>query len=114
MSPITSHVLDTSRGRPAVGVAVVLEKQIANDSWTPLANGTTNDDGRLAGLMPDTATLTPGIYRLRFGTAAYYLALGIRCFYPEVQIIFHVDDAAGHYHVPLLISPFGYSTYRGS
>lgn len=114
MSAITTHVLDTSCGRPAKGVVVVLERRADGEDWTRLAGGTTNDDGRCPDLLPSGTALSAGIYRLRFATAAYFLSLGVRAFYPEVQVIFEVDNIHAHYHVPLLLSPYGYSTYRGS
>jgi 5-hydroxyisourate hydrolase len=114
MSPITTHVLDTACGRPAEGIAVVLERCQGEASWVELARGRTNADGRLSTLLPDGAALTAGIYRLRFATAGYFSSLGVRGFYPEVQVIIQIDDPGGHYHVPLLLSPYGYSTYRGS
>jgi 5-hydroxyisourate hydrolase len=114
MSPITTHVLDTSRGLPAAGVRVTLDRQTGTQSWTELASGVTNADGRLADLVADAANFTAGIYRLRFATAAYFHSLGVRCFFPEVQILFQVDDPRDHLHVPLLLSPYGYTTYRGS
>jgi 5-hydroxyisourate hydrolase len=114
MSPITTHILDTARGRPAEGVVVVLERRQADASWVELACGITNSDGRIATLLPEKAALTTGIYRLRFATAGYFDSLSMQSFYPEVQVHFQIDDPAGHYHVPLLLSPYGYSTYRGS
>jgi len=114
MSQITTHVLDTSRGCPAVGVAVVLERQAGDDCWTEFARSATNADGRSAALLPEGVTLATGTYRLRFATAAYFQSFGVRGFYPEVQVVFQIDDAHAHYHVPLLLSPYGYSTYRGS
>jgi 5-hydroxyisourate hydrolase len=114
MSPITTHVLDTARGRPAEGVGVVLERCLGEASWVELARGTTNADGRLTTLLPDGPALKTGSYRLRFATGAYFASQGVRGFYPEVQVCFQIDDAAAHYHVPLLLSPFGYATYRGS
>ncbi|HWQ35145.1 MAG TPA: hydroxyisourate hydrolase [Blastocatellia bacterium] len=114
MSAITTHILDTSRGRPAQGVSVVLEIQTAADVWQVLGNGVTDNDGRLRTLLPSDAPLTPGIYRLTFETAAYFAALNLEGFYPAVTVIFTIRDPAQHYHVPLLLSPFGYSTYRGS
>jgi len=114
MSPITTHILDTSRGRPAAGVAVVLERQAGQELWYDLARGTTNEDGRITDLWPGGVLVPGGIYRLRFATASYFQALGIRAFYPDVQVVFQIDDASAHYHVPLLLSPYGYSTYRGS
>jgi 5-hydroxyisourate hydrolase len=114
MSPITTHVLDTATGRPAEGVVVVLEQQGLGETWTELGRGPTNADGRLTSLAPDTTVFAPGVYRLRFLTGPYFASRGLRGFYPEIPVHFHVDDPAAHYHVPLLLSPFGYSTYRGS
>ncbi len=113
MSAITTHVLDTSVGKPAAGVAVTLDKQ-EGGAWKTLARGTTNADGRAAELLPPNAKFEAGTYRLRFDTAAYFRARGVESFYPHVEIVFVVKDAAQHYHVPLLLSPYGYSTYRGS
>jgi 5-hydroxyisourate hydrolase len=109
MSAITTHVLDTSRGRPAAGVPVRLEH-----AGTLLGSGSTDADGRLRDLLPADAPLTAGVYRLVFDTGAYFGAAGTEAFYPAVSIDFQVRDGAQHYHVPLLLSPFGYSTYRGS
>jgi 5-hydroxyisourate hydrolase len=114
VSPITTHVLDTSRGLPAIGVRATLEQQTASGSWIEQAAGITNEDGRIPDLLPGAAILAPGLYRLRFATAAYFLSLGLRCFFPEVLIMFEVDDPAKHVHVPLLLSPYGYTTYRGT
>jgi 5-hydroxyisourate hydrolase len=113
MSAITTHVLDTSRGRPAAGIHVVLERQDARDGWTPVAEGATDEDGRLRTLMPEGTPPLPGSYRLTFDTASYFKAQAIPTFYPHVTVTFTVGDET-HYHVPLLLSPFGYSTYRGS
>lgn len=109
MSAITTHVLDTARGRPAAGVAVRLERE-----GRLLGEGATDEDGRLRALLPPGVPLEPGAYRLTFGTGAYFRAQGIDAFYPRVQIDFEVRDGGQHHHVPLLLSPFGYSTYRGS
>ena len=114
MSPITTHILDTSGGLPAVGVAATLEQQRNDGSWTELARGVTNEDGRITNLLSAAVTLVPGLYRLRFATAKYFQALGQPCFFPEVLIVFQIDDPARHLHVPLLLSPYGYTTYRGS
>ncbi|HJL19858.1 MAG TPA: hydroxyisourate hydrolase [Sandaracinaceae bacterium LLY-WYZ-13_1] len=111
-SPVTTHVLDTSLGRPAAGVPVRLWKWSGHD-LEPMAEGRTDDDGRVTDLL-EPGTLEAGIYRISFDTSAYYDAAGVYGFYPSVQIDFRVDDADQHYHVPLLLSPFGYSTYRGS
>lgn len=113
MSPITTHVLDTSRGRPAAGMAVVVERQ-ADGNWIEIARGQTNADGRIMNLLAEQAPLAAGVYRLRFATGPYFTAQGVRGFYPEVIVVVQIDEPAGHYHVPLLLSPFGYSTYRGS
>ncbi len=113
MSAITTHVLDTSLGKPAAGVAVTLEAH-SGEGWKTLASGTTNADGRLRDLLPEDYKLAAGTYRLRFETAAYFRARGVEGFYPHIEITFAVKDATQHYHVPLLLSPFGYSTYRGS
>ncbi|HEX8672999.1 MAG TPA: hydroxyisourate hydrolase [Longimicrobium sp.] len=113
MSAITTHVLDTARGRPASGVAIVLER-VANDAATTLGRGETDADGRLRTLLPSGAPLAAGTYRLVFDTGAYFAAQGSDAFYPEVAIVFQVKNGGEHFHVPLLLSPFGYSTYRGS
>ena len=113
MSAITTHILDTSRGRPAGGVSVVLEVR-SDEGWKILGQGRTDADGRLKNLLPADFNPEAGVYRLTFGTADYFAAERMESFYPEVSISFNVADAATHYHVPLLVSPFGYSTYRGS
>ncbi|HEV3468100.1 MAG TPA: hydroxyisourate hydrolase [Pyrinomonadaceae bacterium] len=113
MSAITTHVLDTARGRPAEGVPVRLE-EVRDGGGRLLGRGTTDADGRLRELLPPGQALREGTYRLTFDTAAYFSAQGTSSFYPSVEIVFVVRDAAEHYHVPLLLSPFGYSTYRGS
>lgn len=114
MSAITTHVLDTALGQPAAGVPVRLEQLAggASDPAKELASASTNDDGRVGELGPDR--LDAGTYRLVFDTAAYHAATGQASFFPEVAITFTLADPAQHYHVPLLLSPFTYSTYRGS
>lgn len=106
MSQVTTHVLDTARGRPAAGVPVALRR-----GGEAVAEALTDDDGRVAGLGPDH--LEPGDYSLRFDTGSYHSSQGVEGFYPEVVVAFTVSGA-DHYHVPLLLSPFGYTTYRGS
>lgn len=113
MSAITTHVLDTARGRPAPGVPVSLETLGTDDRWAMVGQGTTDGDGRLRELVAAGTRTKPGVYRLRFDTAAYFASLGEEGFYPEVTVVFQVRDEK-HHHVPLLLSPFGYSTYRGS
>ena len=114
MSAITTHVLDTCKGRPAAGVPVVLEFRSAGHDWKVLGRGHTDADGRLKNLLPAGGRLEPGTYRLTFDAAAYFRAQNLESFYPEVSLVFAVRDAAQHYHVPLLLSPYGYTTYRGS
>jgi 5-hydroxyisourate hydrolase len=113
MSAITTHVLDTARGRPAGGVPVVLERR-DGESWALVGGGSTDSDGRARSLLAEGQSLLPGTYRLVFNTAVYFRTSGGAAFFPEVQIVFEVGDPSQHYHIPLLLSPFGYSTYRGS
>lgn len=113
MSGITTHVLDTARGRPASGVPITLEKQEAS-GWKALGSGATDADGRLRTLLPGGTALEAGVYRLTFDTGAYFTARDEKSFYPVVHVTFAIEAPAEHYHVPLLLSPFGYSTYRGS
>lgn len=108
MGTLSTHVLDTSIGRPARGVPITLET-LAGET---LGEGVTDADGRVSQIGPKD--LTTGDYRLRFDSDAYYAAAGTTAFYPEIAIAFTIADADAHYHVPLLINPFGYSTYRGS
>jgi 5-hydroxyisourate hydrolase len=110
-SHITTHVLDTGSGTPAAGVAVTLD-MLDGERWVRIAAGATDDDGRVTSLGPDN--LDSGTYRLGFDTGAYYAAAGTETFFPEVTLIFAVSQTQSHYHVPLLLSPFAYSTYRGS
>ena len=112
MSAITTHVLDLSGGYPAAGVPVILEREVAG-SWNPIGTGLTNADGRIADLLP-SEPVPAGVYRLRFDTGKYFAAQHTRSFYPEVIVTFRIENSDQHYHVPLLVSPFGYSTYRGS
>ena len=112
MSQLTTHVLDTSVGRPGKNITVKLQQGV-NDGWQTIAQGITDADGRVADLLPPEKLLAPGNYKLVFETGAYFTASNVKGFYPEVEIQFTVFDDA-HYHVPLLINPFGYSTYRGS
>ena len=111
MSAITTHVLDTAQGHPAAGVLVRLER-VAGPTGSVLGAGTTDDDGRVRALGPDR--VSPGTYRLVFDTAGYFARTGQPCFFPEVSLSFVVADPDQHHHVPVLLSPFAYSTYRGS
>ena len=115
MSRVTTHVLDTSNGRPAEGVPVVLERADPNGAaWEVVGRGVTDADGRQADLAPDGRRLAAGRYRLTFDTGAYFTRTGRRAFFPEVAVVFAIDEGAEHEHVPLLLAPYGYSTYRGS
>ncbi|MEO8260732.1 MAG: hydroxyisourate hydrolase [Acidobacteriota bacterium] len=110
---ITTHVLDTATGQPAAGVTVLLEMRLASE-WSPVARGVTDRQGRLAGLT-EGRPMAPGTYRLTFDTGTYHRSRGSQApFFPEVTVTFNVGDVDEHYHVPLLLNPFGYSTYRGS
>ncbi|MGF1653502.1 MAG: hydroxyisourate hydrolase [Actinomycetales bacterium] len=109
-SGITTHVLDTSTGRPAARVAVVLDRR-TDGTWQRVAGAITDDDGRCRDLGP--ADAQPGIYRLTFATGDWFATAGRSAFHPEITVTFTVTDAR-HHHVPLLVAPFGYSTYRGS
>jgi len=113
MSAITTHVLDTARGRPAAGVPITLEIDDGG-SWRRLGHGVTDGDGRLRDLLPGGQRVAAAVYRLTFDTAAYFAAIGVDGFYPVVQVVFHLSRPDEHHHVPLLLSPFGFSTYRGS
>lgn len=113
MSPITTHVLNTSLGRPAEGVPVVLEFESPN-GWEIIGKGMTNADGRISDLVSETTEIRVGVYRLTFDVANYFEARKIKSFYPTITVTFSIEDPGQHYHVPLLLNPFGYSTYRGS
>jgi 5-hydroxyisourate hydrolase len=109
---ISTHVLDTARGHPAQGVGVTLERD-ADGTWEELGHATTDADGRVGELLPGDAVLVDGRHRLIFDTGQYFRTVGDAAFYPEVVVVFTVAGGR-HHHVPLLLSPFGYSTYRGS
>ncbi len=117
MSQLTTHILDTSAGKPAEGVTIVLLVQEPKDpvtaGWRQIAIGTTNRDGRIPDFLPADKVLEPAVYRLKFETKEYFEKQAIQTFYPFIEITFTVTDG-DHYHVPLLLNPFGYSTYRGS
>jgi len=114
MSGITTHVLDTARGEPARGLRVTLQRVDVGGIVTTIGVQTTDDDGRARRLVPDHDKVAVGWYRLSFESGAYLRALGVTPFFPVVTIDFEVSDASADYHLPLLLSPFGYSTYRGS
>lgn len=112
-SPITTHILDTGAGKPASGVKVILDF-FDDGNWRELSVKATNEDGRVADLLSEDVDFHSGLYRLRFATGTYYQGRKEPTFYPEVSIVFEVLDPSQHYHVPLLLNRFGYSTYRGS
>jgi 5-hydroxyisourate hydrolase len=114
LSAITTHVLDTSLGRPGHGIAVTLERRGPDGDWSLVGRGLTDSDGRARDLVSSDSRVEAGIYRLTFDTRSYFDSLLITGFYPEVRIVFEIADPAEHHHVPLLLSPYGYSTYRGS
>ena len=109
---LSTHVLDTARGVPAEGVPITLERQ-TDTGWVELTRAVTNNDGRVLDFIA-ASEVVEGVYRITFDTSAYFDRHGIEGFYPSVPILFQVRDASQHYHVPLLVSPFGISTYRGS
>ena len=114
MSTISTHILDTSRGKPAPGVTVSLEILIAGEGWSRLSQAVTDGDGRVKSFVLTEPQLVAGTYRLTFAVGQYFSSLDQQSFYPEVTVNFLIEGGSEHYHVPLLISPFGYSTYRGS
>ena len=114
MSAITTHVLDTALGRPAAGIPVRLERRGRDGHWEDVGRGETDHDGRSRSLYPEGSPLAIGVYRITFETHGYFASLGVAAFYPEVVVIFETQPGETHYHVPLLIGPFGFTTYRGT
>jgi 5-hydroxyisourate hydrolase len=114
MSAISTHVLDIVRGRPASGITVSLHKLSSSNQWEPLAIGTTDGDGRIRDMLDLRHVLTAGTYRLSYETADYFRVLGTASFFPEVTVTFLIENPMEHYHIPLLLSPYAYSTYRGT
>ncbi|MBA1246648.1 MULTISPECIES: hydroxyisourate hydrolase [Pseudomonas] len=112
-NPLSVHVLNLETGVPSSGVNVTLERHIG-EAWQPLAQGTTNEQGRIAELYPSDKPLQKGEYRVVFKTGEYYKKTGHETFFPEIPVIFEVKQTDQHYHIPLLLSPYGFSTYRGS
>ncbi len=113
MSGISTHILDLTSGRPAPGVAVQLSRK-ANGEWLEVSRRETDADGRVKSLLEDSESSAAGSYRLHFETGEYFLGQGIEAFHPFVEITFEVRNAGEHYHVPVLVTPHSYSTYRGS
>ncbi len=114
MGKITTHVLNVAAGRPAAGVSVKLEAQNDSGEWHIIGRDMTDEDGRSSDLLGAETVISAGNFRLRFDTGEFFAREGIESFYPEVVVTFRVKDADEHYHVPVLLSPFGYTTYRGS
>jgi 5-hydroxyisourate hydrolase len=112
MSQLTTHILDTTKGKPAEGVIIVLLQQQTNE-WIKITDGITNADGRISNFLQNDKLLEPGVYKMKFETKEYFEKQGVQTFYPFVEIVFTITGNE-HYHVPLLLNPFGYSTYRGS
>jgi 5-hydroxyisourate hydrolase len=114
MKRVSTHVLDTVRGKPAAGVPVRLEREDATGAWLELGAAKTDSDGRCAQLLPENDSLAAGHYRLSVATGSYYAQQGVAGLYPMVEIIFAVREGESQFHIPLLLSPNGYTTYRGS
>ena len=112
-NPLSVHVLNLENGLPSAGVSVTLEQHVG-DHWQSLAEGVTNQQGRIAELFPANQAMKPGEYRVVFKTGDYYKKANRETFFPEVPVIFEVKQADQHYHIPLLLSPYGFSTYRGN
>jgi 5-hydroxyisourate hydrolase len=110
---ISTHILDTALGRPAAGVPVTLAR-MTNGVWSLINDAITDADGRCKQLLPSTQTLQPGMYRVHFETAVYYKRNQVEGLYPYVEIVFTVSEGEQHYHIPLLLTANGYTTYRGS
>jgi 5-hydroxyisourate hydrolase len=109
---ISTHVLDTMRGTPAAGLEVTLSRREPDGDWKAVGEAVTDADGRVRELTEEE--LEAGEYRLEFATRPYFERSGLSAFYPQVTVVFSLDDATGHVHVPLLLSPFGYTTYKGT
>mgnify|MGYP000249281274 CR=1 FL=1 len=110
---LSVHILDQQTGMPPSDVTVTLEKQ-QQDKWTPLASGKTDQDGRIKSLYPADQDMQPGVYKVTFKTSEYFRSQKLDSFFPEIPVIFEVKNVDQHYHIPLLLSPYGFSTYRGS
>jgi 5-hydroxyisourate hydrolase len=111
---ITTHVLDTARGLPAAGIIVILDRRADDGNWDAVGRGHTDNDGRLETLYPGGGVPVPGVYRLTFDTQSYFDSIDVEAFFPEVVVVFETLAGQTHYHVPLLLGPFGYTTYRGT
>ncbi|MEW6760396.1 MAG: hydroxyisourate hydrolase [Pseudomonadota bacterium] len=112
-NPLSVHVLDQQSGQPGAGIEVMLEQRTGSD-WRELARGVTNEQGRIPALYPEGKAMRAGDYRIVFRTGEHFARKGQPTFFPRIPVEFTVDAPAQHYHIPLLLSPFGYSTYRGN
>ncbi len=112
-NPLSVHVLNLENGLPSPGVNVTLEKHVGKE-WQSMSQGVTNEQGRIGELFPAKQTLEAGEYRVVFKTGEYFKKVGRDTFFPEIPVIFEVKNVDQHYHIPLLLSPYGFSTYRGS
>ncbi|WP_028456334.1 hydroxyisourate hydrolase [Chitinilyticum litopenaei] len=112
-NPLSVHVLNLQDGLPSAGVTVKLEKQDGKN-WAVLNSATTNEQGRITALYPNDKKLEKGVYRVTFQTGEWFARQNASTFFPEIPVIFNVDAAVPHYHIPLLLSPYGFSTYRGN
>lgn len=112
-NPLSVHVFNLENGLPSPGVEVTLEKQSGN-AWQALSSATTNEQGRITALFPEGKDLEKGTYRVTFKTGEWFAEHKTSTFFPEVPVIFTADGSVPHYHIPLLLSPYGYSTYRGN
>ena len=112
-NPLSVHVLNLESGTPSANVKVVLEAQ-QGENWVKLNEATTNEQGRISELYPKDSNLKKGVYKVTFETGNWYKSKNQRSFFPEVPVVFVIDGQLDHYHIPLLISPYGYSTYRGN
>eukprot|EP01134_Creolimax_fragrantissima_P006519 CFRG6519T1 len=115
MPPLTTHVLNTATGVPAANLAITVERQSEGpEEWTFVGKGKTNSDGRCPDLLPENFRLETCLYRITFDVKEYFEETNTKAFYPYVQVVFQIEELDSHYHVPLLLSPYGFSTYRGS
>jgi 5-hydroxyisourate hydrolase len=114
MKRVSTHVLDVARGKPAEHMPVKLERRGASGAWQVIAQSQTDADGRCAQLLPENMEFGPGVYRMIFDTASYQSAERVETLYPEIKITFQVREGDAHFHLPLLLSPHGYTTYRGT
>lgn len=112
-NPLSVHVLNLENGLPSPDVKVTLEEQ-KNGKWVQISEATTNTQGRITALFPENKSFETAVYKVTFKTGDWFKSNNQKTFFPEVPVIFQVDGSVKHYHIPLLLSPYGYSTYRGN